>query len=79
MKKIGSIVAAAALGIVLGVACGGSSKASDESTMPENTGGTMDNPCAEGMGTGDNPCADLMGGDTYGGAAYGGDAYGGGW
>lgn len=74
MKKIGSVVAAAALGIVLGVACGGSSKAADESTMPANT---ADEPAGD-TGAGDMG-GDMYGGDAYGGDAYGGDATGGGW
>lgn len=78
MKKLGSIVAAAALGIVLGVACGGSSKAGNDSTIPDNTGGEVGNPCAGATDAefGANPCADMYGGDTYGGDTYGGATYG---
>jgi hypothetical protein len=82
MKKLGSIVAAAALGLVLGVACGGSSKAADESTMPANTAtdpaGDLGAGDATDMGAGDMG-GDMYGGDIYGGATYGGDPVEGGW
>jgi hypothetical protein len=67
MKKLVNVLCAAALGIGIGVACGGSPKAPAAPVA------------AEGGGTGDaNPCApDKVETPEAGGAkAYGGSSYG---
>jgi hypothetical protein len=75
MKKLVNVLCAAALGIGIGVACGGSGGPAKGNTTENVTNegkSNMDpNPCAKDKT--DNPCA----GKTYGGNKYGGKAYGG--